>query len=95
MIALNTQIITLIVSFIYGIFFSFQVNISTKFLYQPNIILRIVFTFLFIFSNVLLYFIILRKVNYAVIHPYALGMLFLGFCVERYFNRIIAKHIKK
>lgn len=92
---LNTQIITLIVSFLYGILFSILININYKYLYQKNIILRIIFTLLFIIANVLLYFIIIKKINQAILHPYALTMIFVGFCLEHHFHRLVAKPFKK
>lgn len=95
MIDLHTQIITLLVSFGYGIFFSFLVNINAKYLYQKNLFARITFTFLFIFLNVLIYFIILKKVNEAILHPYALGMILVGFFLEQRIHKLVAKHFKK
>lgn len=92
---LNTQIVTLLVSFIYGIIFSFLVDIHYKYLYQKKIIFRVMFTFVFIITNVLVYFIVLKKINEAILHPYALGMIFVGFCLEHHFHRLVANHLKK
>lgn len=95
MMDLDTQIMTLVVSFFFGIFFSFLVSVNYKYLYQKNVILRIIFTFGFIFANVLIYFIILRKINQAILHPYSLGMILVGFCAQHYFHHFIVNHFKK
>lgn len=92
---LHTQIITLTVSFLYGMNFSFLVSVNYKYLYQSKIILRILFTFFFILANVLIYFIILKKINEAILHPYSLGMIFIGFFVEHYLHHFIVNHFKK
>lgn len=92
---LNTQIVTLLVSFLYGMIFSFLVSINYKYLYQKKIIFRIVFTFVFIIINVFIYFVILKKINEAILHPYAFGMILVGFCLEHHFHRLVANHLKR
>lgn len=92
---LKTQIITLIASFLYGIFFSFLVNLNYKYLYQKNVYLKVMFTFLFIFINVILYFLIIKKINQAILHPYSFGMIFVGFCLEHHLHHLVANHFKK
>lgn len=92
---LHTQILTLLISFLYGILFSIFVNLNYKYLYQKNVILRILFTFAFIIINVLIYFILMKKINQAILHPYSIGMIFLGFSLEHHFHPLVAKHIKK
>lgn len=92
---LHTQIVTLVASFLYGILFSFLVSVNYKYLYQKNMIVRIIFTLSFVFVNVLVYFIILKKINQAILHPYSLGMIFVGFCLEHHIHRLVANHFKK
>lgn len=92
---LNTQIMTLIASFLYGAFFSFLVSVNYKYLYQQKIFIRILFTFMFIFLNVLVYFIILKKINQVILHPYSLGMILVGFCMEHYLHHFIVNYFKK
>lgn len=76
---LKLQIITLIFSFLYGIFFGILLNINYKFLYSNKKILKILANMLFIIFNVLVYFIVLRKINNGIFHPYFVIMLTLGF----------------
>lgn len=95
MMNLDTQIATLISSFLYGMVFSFLVSVNYKYLYHKKILLRILFTFMFIFANVLIYFIILRKINQAILHPYSLGMILVGFCLEHYLHHLVVSRIKR
>lgn len=95
MMNLDTQISTLLVSFLYGMAFSSLVSVNYKYLYHKKILLRILFTFLFIFANVLIYFIILRKINQAILHPYSLGMILVGFCLEHYLHHLVVRLFKR
>lgn len=77
--SLKLQIISLIVSFLYGIFFSFLLNINYKIIYNNKIIIKIIGTFLFIIFNSLLYFYLLLKINNGIVHIYLLLSLLVGF----------------
>lgn len=76
---LKIQIISLIVSFLYGIFFSFLLNINHKLIYSSNKYIKIIGTLLFVIFNSLLYFLILLKVNNGIVHIYCIFSLILGF----------------
>lgn len=95
MMNLDTQIATLVISFLYGMVFSFLVNVNYKYLYHNKVLPRILFTFMFIFANVLIYFIILRKINQAILHPYSLGMILVGFCLEHYLRHLVVRLFKR
>ena len=88
---LDTQIITIIFSFLYGIFFGFFLHINCKIIYHEKKYIKYIGSFLVILINVLLYFLILKQINYAIFHPYCLIVLTLGF----YIHHIIVKQIKK
>lgn len=92
---IKLQIITLVVSFFYGIFFSFFLGLNYKFLYGDKKIFKTIISFLIIILSVLLYFIILRKINYGVFHIYEIFALILGFIIENWINSVIDKKIKK
>ena len=83
---LNIQIISFIVSFLYGIFFYFLLELSSRIVYSNYLIIKIVGSFLFILFNTLLYFIILIKINYGYVHLYFLICIAIGFfvCKELY-----------
>ncbi len=95
MMDLKIQIATLLVSFLYGVAFSFLVSVNYKYLYQKNIFFRILFTFMFIFANVLIYFILLKKINQAILHPYSLGMILVGFCLEHRLHCLVVNYFKR
>lgn len=88
---LQTQIITLTFSFFYGIFFAVFIGINYKIIYHDKKYIKLIGSFLIVLLGVLLYFIILRKINYAAFHPYCLLMLTIGFCLEHF----IVKRFKK
>lgn len=77
--SLKLQIISLIVSFLYGIFFSFLLNINYKIIYNNSKLIKIIGTFIFIIANSLLYFYILLKINNGIVHIYLLLSLLMGF----------------
>lgn len=92
MIPLNIQIKSIIYSFLYGVFFSFLLNLNYKFIYYSKGVIKIIVNLLFILDNTLLYFIILRYVNNGILHYYFIISLFLGFlCVNKVSSKIF-KH---
>ena len=92
---LKTQVISLVVSFLYGIFFSIFLNINYKIIYNNKKIYQIGGTFIFILLNVLLYFLIIKKINNGVIHIYCIMSIIFGFSVEHFFIRKMFANILK
>lgn len=86
---LETQIYTLLFSFVFGIFFGFLVKINYFFLNNSNRIIKVLFTFAFVTLFTLIYFIILQKLNSGIIHIYYFIMLILGFCLEQFIEKRI------
>lgn len=95
MMNLKTQIVLIIFSFFYGFIFSIFLNINYKFIYSSNRFIKILSSFLTIIIAVLIYFISIKKINNAILHPYSIIMVIIGFFVDICINRIIAKKIKK
>ena len=79
MMSLSEQIIGIIFSFCYGCFLSVLYNFNYNLLFNLGKIKKLVFNILFIFDLVLIYFLIIRKINNAVIHPYFYLFIVLGF----------------
>ncbi len=79
--SLKVQILSLIVSFLYGVFFT----ITVKFIYQKIInnkkIVNIILSFMFALFHALFYFWILLKINNGIIHIYCILSLLMGFIV--------------
>ena len=85
---LLTQIRSLCFSFIYGIFFSFTFKINYKYFVSNSLFFKIILSFLFIIDHVLLYFILISKINNGIIHIYflilfVLGMIFYVYLFDR------------
>lgn len=92
MIPLKIQIISVFISYLYGIFFSILLNLNSKYIYNTKKIKKILFNFIFVFDNVLLYFIILRHINDGILHYYFIIALFFGFLsVNKVSNMIFCK----
>lgn len=79
MIPLRIQVVSVVISFLYGVFFSILLNINSKFIYDTKKIKKYLFNFIFVLDNVLLYFIILRHINNGILHYYFIISLVLGF----------------
>lgn len=96
---LSLQIKSLVISFLFGIIFSINVNINYKFLYNEYKLIRFLFTFIFIIVHVLLYFIILMKINNGYYHIYLILAIIVGFTFEflihkKLFGKIAFKYKK-
>ncbi len=89
------QIKTIIVSFLFGIFFSIVLGFNYKFIIGGRKVLGIILTFMFVIVNVLLYFIIMRRINYGIFHQYEILSIILGFFCENLAHRFIYKCFKK
>ena len=77
--SLVEQVIALIFSFIYGGVLSVLYNFNYNILFYKNRVVKIIFNIIFIFDLVLIYFLVMRKINNAVIHPYFYLLIILGF----------------
>ena len=84
MMGLKEQVVAIIFSFVFGVLLSCLYNFNYKLLFNKRIIVKIVFNIIFIFDLVLIYFLVMRKINNAVIHPYFYLLIVLGFFV--FFN---------
>ena len=78
---LSVQITSLIVSFLYGIFLSIVTNINYYFLFTGKKVFRIIGNILFAIDAALLYFLLMQKINFGIIHPYFYGLICLGYCL--------------
>lgn len=88
---LEVQITSFIVSFVFGYFFSFLLNLNYQYLFGTRKWAKIIATVFFILDNTILYFILLRWINHGVMHPYFFFMIVLGFCFGNYYTKKIRK----
>lgn len=78
---ITTQIKTIIFSILYGIIFSCLIDVNHKYL-TKNKIINILITFIFIITAVLIYFILLRRINNGIFNNYEIICIIIGFIVE-------------
>jgi hypothetical protein len=76
---LGVQIISLVVSFCYGVFFYFMLELNSRFIYSSNLWVRIVVSFMFVMFHTLLYFFILMRINNGYVHFYFFLCMLLGY----------------
>ena len=79
---LKIQIFSLLYSFIYGIIFYILLEVNQKFLYEGEIVYRIIISFLFVIFISLLYFLILIKINNGILHLYFFLTMFTGYLLS-------------
>ncbi len=88
--SLQVQINSFIFSFFFGIIFSMCTNLNYRFLFSKKLGFKILFTIIYIFDFSLLYFIIMKKINYGIIHEYFLISLGIGYIISSiYFDKKI------
>lgn len=92
---LNIQIITSIFSFLFGIFFYIFLKVNSKIIYNTNEIIKIFGTTLVVLISIMVYFLILKKLNDALFHPYHLLLIITSFSLTYYLHQNIVKHLKK
>lgn len=84
MMSLKVQIIALVYSFLFGIFFGGVFNACYSFLFLKRRLICFINTFLFNIFMALLYFFILLFINNGILHIYFLFSFFLGFLLISY-----------
>lgn len=86
---IDIQVKSFLFSFFFGLIFSVLLRLNYRYMYKGSMILKIVITMLFVVDNVLIYFIILRKLNNGIIHNYFLLTILFGFVImELIFKKI-------
>lgn len=91
MMNLETQIKLVVFSLVFGIFFALMIDINHKYLYESKRYFKIIFTFLFILINTILYFLVLKKINEGIIHIYSIICIILGFFIEHFIKNKVVK----
>ncbi len=79
---LKVQVITLMISFFYGFLFSFFITRLYRWIQGKKRYIQYSITIIFVLLIAVFYFYILRKINYGVIHPYALLSILVGYSLE-------------
>ena len=94
--ALQTQIISLLFSFIFGIFFSIFTNLNYRYLFTKKLIFKIIITGVYIIDCSLIYFFLMKKLNQGIINYYfilfvAFGYIFSTIKINKYVTLLKSK----
>lgn len=96
---LQKQILTFTFSFLFGMAFACLLKLNYKFIYQENKVYRILTTFFFVIIHILIYFILLQKINSGILHTYGMIAIISGFImeyfVEKAMRNLFAKVFKR
>ncbi len=92
---LSIQITTSLFSFLYGIIFYLFLKLNSKMIYNSNKTIKHLGTMLVITITMMIYFLILKKLNDALFHPYHLILIVTGYYLTYYLYQKIVKHLKK
>ena len=88
---LKIQIIALVFSFIFGVFYAFLVRVTKRFLFSGKWIISIISSLIFNLLLSLLYFLLLNIINNGMLHIYFLLMFLLGsysgYCLFRLYSK--------
>lgn len=93
---LTTQIISLLFSFVFGVFFSICTNLNYRYLFTKKLVFKIIITGVYIIDCSLLYFLIMKKINQGIINYYfilfvGLGYLFSTLKINRFVEMLKSK----
>ena len=79
---LSIQIYSFIFSFIFGIFVFYILLINHKVFEKSREIIKYISHIMLFVNFSLLYFLILKKLNEGIVHPYFLFFVFVGFTLS-------------
>lgn len=89
MIDIDIQVKSFLFSLMFGFAFSFLLKVIFKFQDEKHPLVKTFMDFLFVIDNVLIYFVIMKKINNGIIHQYFVFCILLGFVVcEVILNKI-------
>lgn len=89
---LHVQLLSFGVSFCYGIFFYLLLELNSRVLYSSHKFIKVFGSILFILFHVLLYFLILMKINYGYVHIYFFLCILGGYLLcKAIYKRFVKK----
>lgn len=92
--SIDIQIKTIFFSLIYGFVFSLVVGLNYKYISGKKLV-SFILTFMLVLVFTLLFFIVLKRINYGVFHYYEILSILLGFLLENLVYRLVEKKLKK
>jgi len=88
------QLLSLAVSFVYGVFLTLLVEVNYRFISGKKKILQNFLTLLFIIDIVLLYLIMMYKINSGVVHVYFILLVIFGYVMGYRRLKVLSRHAK-
>ena len=94
------QLITFLVSFIYGVIFYYLTIINFKLIKYLKIYIQHIITFIYVIDIIIVYIILLYHLNKGYFHIYFIGMVIIGYFVgfitnKRLLSKICVKKIMR
>ena len=88
------QLLSFFVSFIFGIFFYITNYFNKKLIHKEKILFQYINTILFIINIVLLYIILIYKINQGVFHIYFIFVTVIGYLIALFNLKNVKKYVK-
>ena len=92
--SVDIQIICIIVSFLYGIFIKICNLINSTLIKNNNKYINIIFNVIYMYILVILYIILIYKINKGIFHIYFIIMILLGYILMSKYVKFIINSIK-
>ncbi len=92
--ALLQQLLTVLVSLIYGSVLYWLIKINKKMLFNGTMLKKIIFSIIFIIDIVLIYFIIIKYINNGILTYYSYLLIILGLLIQNYIDNKIKTYKK-
>lgn len=94
----NMQLISFLISFIYGIIFYYLTIFNFRLIRDLKIYLQHIITFIYVLDMIIIYIILLYHLNKGYFHIYFIGTVFMGYFVgfitnKRIFSKIYVNKI--
>ncbi len=92
--ALLQQVLTIIVSILYGSILYWLIKLNKRMLFNGSFIKKTIFSIIFIIDVVLIYFIIIKYINNGILTYYSYLLIILGLLIQNYIDNKIKTYKK-
>jgi len=90
----KVQLLSLLLSFIYGIFFFFTSLLNYKIIRKYNKVFKYIITFVYMLNIAIIYICLLFKINNGNVHPYFILLVLCGFLFGQKIKNVLIKNVK-
>lgn len=88
------QLISFLVSFIYGVIFYYLTIINFRLIKDLKIYIQHIITFIYVIDMIIIYIILLYHLNKGYFHIYFIGMVMIGYFVGFITNKKLLSKIR-